>query len=95
MWTNNTNGNSSCTHLTFPTYTEVNGTHPHSYSKSPGTHLRDERADLVLYLHEAAEATLHDGGEVEQSQRVASGGSVKDHHGEVHSFHQPGGTGGQ
>lgn len=50
-------------------------------------HLGDERADLVLYLHEAAQTTLHNGGEVEQPQCVASRGSVKDHHWEVHSFH--------
>lgn len=43
-------------------------------------HLRDERADLVLYLHEAPQATLHNGGKVEQPQCVTSWGSVKDHH---------------
>lgn len=43
-------------------------------------HLGDERADLVLNLHEAAQSTLHNGGEVKQPQCVASGGSVKDHH---------------
>lgn len=43
-------------------------------------HLRDERADLVLYLHEAAQTTLHNGGKVEQPQCVTGGGSVKDHH---------------
>lgn len=44
------------------------------------SHLGDEGADLVLDLHEAAQSTLHDGGEVEQSQCVASGGSVEHHH---------------
>lgn len=33
----------------------------------PVTNLRNERADLVLYLHEATEAALHNSGEVEQS----------------------------
>lgn len=50
-------------------------------------HLRDERADLVLYLHEAAKATLHDGGEVEETQCVTGRSRVKDHHREIHSFH--------
>lgn len=43
-------------------------------------HLRDERADLVLDLHEAAQTPLHNGGEVEQPQRVTGRGGVKDHH---------------
>lgn len=49
--------------------------------------LRDEGADLVLDLHEAAQAPLHDGGEVEQAQRVACRSRVKHHHGEVHPFY--------
>lgn len=50
-------------------------------------HLRDERTDLVLYLHEAAKAALHDGGEVEETQCVTGRSRVKDHHREIHAFH--------
>lgn len=51
------------------------------------SNLGDERTDLVLDLHQTTKSTLHDGGKVQQSQCVASWGSVKDHHGEVHPFH--------
>lgn len=43
-------------------------------------HLGDERAYLVLNLHETAQTTLHNGGKVEQPQCVTGRGSVKDHH---------------
>lgn len=50
-------------------------------------HLRNKGADLVLNLHEATQASLHDGGKVEQPQCVAGGGSVEDHNRKVHPFH--------
>lgn len=50
-------------------------------------YLWDEGADLVLDLHEAAQASLHDGGEVEQTQSVSRRGRVKHHHWKIHAFH--------
>lgn len=50
-------------------------------------YLGDERADLVLDLHESAEAPLHNGGEVEEAQGVTRGGGVKDHHWEIHPLY--------
>lgn len=49
-------------------------------------HLRNKWTDLVLYLHQTTQTTLHNGREVEQPQCVTSGSGVEDNHREVHSF---------
>ncbi len=59
----------------------------HLYTILQRCYLRDEGADLVLDLHEAAQSSLHDGGEVEQTQSVSRRSRVKHHHRKIHAFH--------